>query len=145
MEDNFTSANEKTNYCPLWFGEEWMSEAKEKGKNLPGRLRARKYEEKPAINPHQATDYWFDKAKRSFTKTRLVKNRSISTSFWEITLFKMCLKMSQTYPSGVSDGQSIPHCDPCSARGPVTFIVFSKCPLIRVIVPTRIWVEKRAE
>mmetsp|Transcript_28999 Transcript_28999/g.72326 ORF Transcript_28999/g.72326 Transcript_28999/m.72326 type:complete len:211 (-) Transcript_28999:108-740(-) len=28
-------------------------------------------------------------------------------------------------PSGVSEGQSIPHCDGCSERGPLTFRVFS--------------------
>ena len=30
-----------------------------------------------------------------------------------------------TSPSGVSDGHNIPHCDGCSDRGPLTFLVFS--------------------
>mmetsp|Transcript_38168 Transcript_38168/g.94673 ORF Transcript_38168/g.94673 Transcript_38168/m.94673 type:complete len:241 (+) Transcript_38168:1342-2064(+) len=39
-------------------------------------------------------------------------------------------------PSGVSLGQSMPHCEGCSARGPDTLRVFSNCDVIRVIIPS---------
>ena len=35
------------------------------------------------------------------------------------------LTRPQASPSGVSDGQSIPNCEGCKARGPATFLVFS--------------------
>ena len=38
-------------------------------------------------------------------------------------------------PSGVSAGHSMPHCDGCRARGPLTFRLFSNCDMIRVIMP----------
>ena len=42
----------------------------------------------------------------------------------------------QASPSGVSLGQSIPHWLGCNARGPLTFLVFSNCEDIRVIIPS---------
>lgn len=42
----------------------------------------------------------------------------------------------QASPSGVSLGQSIPHWLGCSALGPLTFLVFSNCEEMRVIIPS---------
>jgi hypothetical protein len=38
-------------------------------------------------------------------------------------------------PSGVSLGHSMPHWLGCNDRGPLTFLVFSNCEEIRVIIP----------
>mmetsp|Transcript_21416 Transcript_21416/g.68394 ORF Transcript_21416/g.68394 Transcript_21416/m.68394 type:complete len:360 (+) Transcript_21416:50-1129(+) len=46
-------------------------------------------------------------------------------------------------PSGVSDGQSMPHCEGCSERGPDTFRVFSNCDMMRVIMPSAEMKERR--
>jgi|MDSW01.2.fsa_nt_gb hypothetical protein len=46
-------------------------------------------------------------------------------------------------PSGVSDGQSIPHWLGWSERGPDTFRVFSNCEVIRVIIPSAEMNERR--
>lgn len=48
------------------------------------------------------------------------------------------LTSPQASPSGVSAGQSIPHWDGCSDRGPDTFRVFSNVELIRVIIPRQL-------
>ena len=42
----------------------------------------------------------------------------------------------QDSPSGVSDGHSMPHWEGCRERGPLIFLVFSNCELIRVIIPS---------
>ncbi len=41
----------------------------------------------------------------------------------------------QLSPSGVSEGQSIPHCEGCSDRGPEILRVFSNWEVILVIMP----------
>lgn len=41
-----------------------------------------------------------------------------------------------TSPSGVSEGHSMPHCDGCRERGPLTFLVFSNWDEILVIMPS---------
>lgn len=41
----------------------------------------------------------------------------------------------QASPSGVSEGQSIPHCEGWSALGPLTLRVFSTYEFILVIIP----------
>mmetsp|Transcript_34960 Transcript_34960/g.87210 ORF Transcript_34960/g.87210 Transcript_34960/m.87210 type:complete len:276 (-) Transcript_34960:1173-2000(-) len=46
-------------------------------------------------------------------------------------------------PSGVSDGQSMPHCDGCSERGPETLRVFSNWDMMRVIMPSAEMKERR--
>ena len=38
--------------------------------------------------------------------------------------------------AGAPEGQSMPHCDGCSERGPLTLRVFSNCELIRVTIPS---------
>lgn len=48
-----------------------------------------------------------------------------------------------TSPSGVSDGQSIPHWDGCRDRGPLTFLVFSNWEEILVIMPNADMYDKR--
>jgi hypothetical protein len=42
----------------------------------------------------------------------------------------------QASPSGVSLGHNIPHWLGCKARGPLTFLVFSNCEVMRVIIPS---------
>lgn len=49
----------------------------------------------------------------------------------------------QASPSGVSAGQSIPHCEACKARGPLTLRVFSNCELMRCIMPKAEIKDKR--
>ena len=49
----------------------------------------------------------------------------------------------QDSPSGVSEGQSMPHCDGCSERGPLTLRVFSNCELIRVTIPSAAMKDSR--
>ena len=49
----------------------------------------------------------------------------------------------QDSPSGVSEGQSTPQWDGCSARGPLIFLVFSNCELILVIIPIAEMYESR--
>ena len=49
----------------------------------------------------------------------------------------------QDSPSGVSLGHSTPHWLGCSARGPLTFLVFSNCELILVIIPSAEMYESR--
>mmetsp|Transcript_9841 Transcript_9841/g.30835 ORF Transcript_9841/g.30835 Transcript_9841/m.30835 type:complete len:339 (-) Transcript_9841:1235-2251(-) len=46
------------------------------------------------------------------------------------------LTRPQLSPSGVSLGHSMPHCEGCSARGPLTFRVFSNWDVMRVIIPS---------
>lgn len=48
-----------------------------------------------------------------------------------------------TSPSGVSEGQSIPHCEGCRERGPLTFLVFSNWEEMRVIIPKAEMKERR--
>lgn len=48
-----------------------------------------------------------------------------------------------TSPSGVSDGQSIPHWDGWRDRGPLTFLVFSNWEEILVIIPSAEIYDKR--
>lgn len=48
-----------------------------------------------------------------------------------------------TSPSGVSEGQSIPHWDGWSDRGPLTFLVFSNWEEILVIMPSADIYDKR--
>jgi hypothetical protein len=48
-----------------------------------------------------------------------------------------------TSPSGVSEGQSIPHWDGWRERGPLTFLVFSNWEEILVIMPSADMYDKR--
>lgn len=48
-----------------------------------------------------------------------------------------------TSPSGVSEGHSMPHWDGCRERGPLTFLVFSNCEEILVIMPSAEMKERR--
>ena len=49
----------------------------------------------------------------------------------------------RTSPSGVSDGQSMPHWLGWSDRGPETLRVFSNCDMMRVIMPSAEMYERR--
>mmetsp|Transcript_40259 Transcript_40259/g.84186 ORF Transcript_40259/g.84186 Transcript_40259/m.84186 type:complete len:319 (+) Transcript_40259:552-1508(+) len=69
---------------------------------------------------------------------RLYASRCIGSSASSVVTCVISAKFftrPHASPSGVSAGQSIPHCDGCSDRGPDTLRVFSNCDCTRVIIP----------
>mmetsp|Transcript_34578 Transcript_34578/g.97517 ORF Transcript_34578/g.97517 Transcript_34578/m.97517 type:complete len:204 (-) Transcript_34578:560-1171(-) len=60
---------------------------------------------------------------------------SSSSSVVTCVISARFLTRPQLSPSGVSLGHSMPHCEGCRARGPLTFLVFSNCDVMRVIIP----------